>query len=818
MTIETADIDGAPVTKSGPYDGNGSITTFDYEFRIQSDDELLVTRQNANLTETVLDLDTDYTVTGVGDTTGGTIVLVDADRAPTNTKLVIQYDGDFNQSTDYSNQGSIQLEVLENTLDHLMMHVRALKELSDRSVKVDAFDTYDSAVLEDAYVNALAAATSAAEAAASAATAVSYGAVGDGTTNDTDAFDDMDTNQAGERVNLGGQTYLVDALPTGAEYVNGFFLVNGETLDAATSRALISSSGSTGSIEDVAGSTVSHTNVASSGRSTKVQNGVFLTRNGLAEGVRTVLISSFDAKVSCNIGAAVAVRDTSVTHNTSASVATEDSFSQAKKAGQFASLRAEATGESYTFAGAARDVTLQGLHSAAVAVVNYHTGGGYGARFTPTVVNGTITEIAVTGGTDYADTETLVFEDILGSGSGAAATMTSSAGVPQSITLTDGGSDYSDDGVKISVAGIGSYQFGAATSGHAYNNGDATAMIGGRQGIIEAGALRSAMVGFDGSEMGANAEYSIMMGGEACYLDAAGSAQIGGTGVRNIHAQCVTLGGRYYETDRARTIVTGSGSSPGTTADRTFEIDCDNGNVVSAGTLSGSATFADYAEMFENETPGVIPLGTIVTLVGETVAPAKKGDYILGVVSATPIMVADDSMFTWGQRYLTGEFGETLYEEILDPNWKPLVEDRGWPTEIENPAHPQYDLVKVTAADGTVSYENMIVTDPRIPNPEPAPLVPNPTPQETIRVKVENPDYDPSRPNVARSDRPEDWSCIGLLGKLHVRVGPDVKPGMYVEADGAPSPGNKPTKLFAMRVIAPYDVTRGYAIVKCVGA
>lgn len=148
MTVETQTGGGEPITKSGPYSGNGVTAVFNYDFQIQDQTELLVTRQNADMTETVLVLTTDYTVSGVGNDAGGSITLVDpATDAPSGTQIVIQYDGDFNQETDYSNQGSIQLGLLEDALDKLTMHLRALKEIVDRAVTVDTFGTTDVATL-----------------------------------------------------------------------------------------------------------------------------------------------------------------------------------------------------------------------------------------------------------------------------------------------------------------------------------------------------------------------------------------------------------------------------------------------------------------------------------------------------------------------------------------------------------------------------------------------------------------------------------------------------------------------------------------------
>ena len=155
MTVETTS-GGEPIVRSGPYNGDGVTASFDYDFQIQDEVELKVTRQNADGTETVLTLTTDYTVSGVGNDAGGSITLVDAATdAPSGSKLVIQYDGLYTQSVDYSNQGRIQLSLLENSLDKLMMHCRSLKEIADRAVTVDAFSTADITVLR-ANINALA--------------------------------------------------------------------------------------------------------------------------------------------------------------------------------------------------------------------------------------------------------------------------------------------------------------------------------------------------------------------------------------------------------------------------------------------------------------------------------------------------------------------------------------------------------------------------------------------------------------------------------------------------------------------------------------
>jgi len=156
MTVEAQNPDGTPIVKSGPYNGNGVTTAFNYTFPITAIGEVKVVRQNADLTETVLVLTTDYSVTGAGNPAGGQVILNSGALLPTGAKLVLLLDMDFDQAVDYSNQGRIQLSLLEISLDKLTLAARQLREELLRAVTVDAFGTVDTAQLR-ANINALAA-------------------------------------------------------------------------------------------------------------------------------------------------------------------------------------------------------------------------------------------------------------------------------------------------------------------------------------------------------------------------------------------------------------------------------------------------------------------------------------------------------------------------------------------------------------------------------------------------------------------------------------------------------------------------------------
>lgn len=156
MTVEAQNPDGSPIVRSGPYLGNGVTTMFDYDFPILADHEVAVVRQNADLTEDTLELTTDYTVTGVGNSSGGSVILNSGSLLPTGAKLVLLLSMAFDQTTAYSNQGRIKLELLEASLDKLTLACRQLLEQAQRAVNVDAFGTTDVATLR-ANIAALAA-------------------------------------------------------------------------------------------------------------------------------------------------------------------------------------------------------------------------------------------------------------------------------------------------------------------------------------------------------------------------------------------------------------------------------------------------------------------------------------------------------------------------------------------------------------------------------------------------------------------------------------------------------------------------------------
>ena len=158
------------VIKSGPYTGNASTTSFDYNFKIFANADLRVVRTViATGVETDLTLDVDYTVAGAGDESGGSISYpVSGSPLPATETITIVSDITIEQQTDLSNQGGFYSEVHESAFDRLCRFSQQLAEKLSRAivVEISSTDTPEGLIAELRAV-AIAAAASAAAAAQS---------------------------------------------------------------------------------------------------------------------------------------------------------------------------------------------------------------------------------------------------------------------------------------------------------------------------------------------------------------------------------------------------------------------------------------------------------------------------------------------------------------------------------------------------------------------------------------------------------------------------------------------------------------------------
>lgn len=192
----------AAETMRNQYVGTGSSATYPYSFRIFDKSDLVVKQATAGGVLSTLVLDSDYTVTGVGEDVGGNVVL-SANLANQFT-LYIRRKLPITQLKDFINQGKFFAEDVESAIDRLIAITLQLQDDLVRSYRLP--DTEDTSELLTR-VPALAtragkyfgwdnfgrpAALTGSGGGAGVSTLYfnvkDYGAVGDGSTDDSAAF------------------------------------------------------------------------------------------------------------------------------------------------------------------------------------------------------------------------------------------------------------------------------------------------------------------------------------------------------------------------------------------------------------------------------------------------------------------------------------------------------------------------------------------------------------------------------------------------------------------------------------------------------
>lgn len=128
--------------RAGPYNGNGSANTFTFTFKTFSASDLQVIKTSSLGTETVLVLDSHYSVALNVDqdvTAGGTVTYpINGTKLATGEKLTILSLLDLDQTTDLLGGGAFNARVIEDTFDRTVIQIQQLDEELDRALKVPA--------------------------------------------------------------------------------------------------------------------------------------------------------------------------------------------------------------------------------------------------------------------------------------------------------------------------------------------------------------------------------------------------------------------------------------------------------------------------------------------------------------------------------------------------------------------------------------------------------------------------------------------------------------------------------------------------------
>lgn len=136
------------LTPRNQYTATAAQATFDYDFPIFDQTHLVVEQTLASdgSTSTLL-LTTDYTVSGVGDATGGAITIVTPANINANDIITIERDVPIARSSDYITGGDFKAVTVNKDIDLIIMMLQELELDLQRSVALASEDTTASLTL-----------------------------------------------------------------------------------------------------------------------------------------------------------------------------------------------------------------------------------------------------------------------------------------------------------------------------------------------------------------------------------------------------------------------------------------------------------------------------------------------------------------------------------------------------------------------------------------------------------------------------------------------------------------------------------------------
>lgn len=626
-----------------------------------------------------------------------------------------------------------------------------------------------------------------------------FGAIGNGVNDDSGAFAYLEAVATGQIINLSGKTYVVGAYPTGNTYVNGSFIVGAVTFDAAQDNATISSLTDTGGINPAYTGGANNTPTIS-GRTNTNLRAIIASQNCRSQFARSINVASIYSWAYGNVSANIAARQSVAGCPQAFNAATEEcevyGFSGANIAAQFSATEATKNFNAATRLSSASSAR----YTTNIASNTSQAGGGYGARLTPVFSGGSVVSVTiVNGGADYTGAEDM-FITARQTQPTVDATFSFTVdgnGAIDSITVITGGAGYvatefNDVRVQYPSDSTGECAGNYSTFlSKAYGKSSANIATNGVRNFGESSII-AASVGLSSTNSAFTRQ--AVIGSTSASTNQTGAIVISGNIAESNHVGAVVVG-RRVASFADRTMVLGDAvRGVAATSNRKVQIGIASGDMSIAGTLTQSAIFTDYAEYFENLNTGKIELGTLVSLEGRKVKPTQPGDNILGVVSATASIAAGDSPFHWSKRYLTGEFGEMLMQDVKCVSWNVSVKNKNNETADTN------------AFDGSVAEAQRLGLE-----------IPTSAKFYTERHPVENPDYKSELENVPRSERPNEWTCVGLLGQVHVRVASDVQVGDFVAAGngGVGVKSDTATNMRCMEIRKPFDAAKGYAVAFC---
>jgi hypothetical protein len=132
---------------AGPFNGNGVTTSFPFEFKVFSDEDVQVVHTGADGAQTILVLDSDYSVSvnaDQGANPGGSVTYpLSGDPLPSGESLAVVGNLAYEQATGLASLGNFSLAVIEAAFDKGVILVQQLRERLLRTIAVPVGESAD---------------------------------------------------------------------------------------------------------------------------------------------------------------------------------------------------------------------------------------------------------------------------------------------------------------------------------------------------------------------------------------------------------------------------------------------------------------------------------------------------------------------------------------------------------------------------------------------------------------------------------------------------------------------------------------------------
>lgn len=238
------------------------------------------------------------------------------------------------------------------------------------------------------------------------------------------------------------------------------------------------------------------------------------------------------------------------------------------------------------------------------------------------------------------------------------------------------------------------------------------------------------------------------------------------------------------------------------------------------GTMRSTAAHTtsglDYAELFENGDGAAHAPGRLLSRKGKCGHLAQSGDRILGVVSVCPTVVGGDDGLAWSGRYERDEWGAVIWEDV---EVERQIEDR----EAVEAYKDRRAQIQASIREAESLEEKRALAELLAALQKPAKV----TVREMTRQMRTSPKWDPTREQVPRSERPDQWTVVGLLGQIRISIGEGVSEGdaLMPGVDGVGVTATREylmegivrggARVEVMEITSPFDAARGYGIALC---